>query len=41
MIIFTVLQGDARFLISNSKDQTIKLWDVRKFSPSVGVEVGE
>lgn len=31
-------KGDARFLISNSKDQTIKLWDVRKFSPSVGVE---
>lgn len=26
---------DARYLISNSKDQTIKLWDMRMFSPSV------
>lgn len=25
-------KGDGRHLISNSKDQTIKLWDVRKFS---------
>lgn len=27
-------KNDARYLISNSKDQTIKLWDMRKFSPS-------
>ena len=26
------MQGDGRYLISNSKDQTIKLWDMRKFS---------
>lgn len=26
-------KNDARYLISNSKDQTIKLWDMRKFSP--------
>nr|XP_022344745.1 DDB1- and CUL4-associated factor 11-like isoform X1 [Crassostrea virginica]XP_022344746.1 DDB1- and CUL4-associated factor 11-like isoform X1 [Crassostrea virginica] len=32
-------KGDARYLISNSKDQTIKLWDVRKFSALDGVEV--
>ncbi|XP_056009202.1 DDB1- and CUL4-associated factor 11-like isoform X3 [Ostrea edulis] len=31
-------KGDARYLLSNSKDQTIKLWDVRKFSPSEAVE---
>lgn len=30
-------QGDARYLISNSKDQSIKLWDVRKFSPKEGL----
>uniref|UniRef100_A0A3Q4I4M2 Ddb1 and cul4 associated factor 11 n=1 Tax=Neolamprologus brichardi TaxID=32507 RepID=A0A3Q4I4M2_NEOBR len=29
--------GDARYLISNSKDQSIKLWDVRKFSPKEGL----
>ncbi|XP_031619571.1 DDB1- and CUL4-associated factor 11 [Contarinia nasturtii] len=27
-------KNDARYLISNSKDQTIKLWDMRVFSPS-------
>lgn len=27
-------KNDARYLISNSKDQTIKLWDMRKFSSS-------
>lgn len=30
-------QGDARYLISNSKDQSIKLWDIRKFSPKEGL----
>jgi len=25
-------KGDGRYLISNSKDQTIKLWDMRKFA---------
>lgn len=25
-------KGDSRYLISNSKDQSIKLWDVRVFS---------
>ncbi|XP_070537289.1 DDB1- and CUL4-associated factor 11-like [Ptychodera flava] len=31
-------KGDSRHLISNSKDQTIKLWDLRKFSGSDCVE---
>ncbi|KAM9331611.1 DDB1- and CUL4-associated factor 11 isoform 2-T2 [Pholidichthys leucotaenia] len=36
-ITFIHSKGDARYLISNSKDQSIKLWDVRKFSPKEGV----
>lgn len=35
--LYVVLKGDARYLISNSKDQSIKLWDVRKFSPKEGL----
>ncbi|XP_035700053.1 DDB1- and CUL4-associated factor 11-like [Branchiostoma floridae] len=31
-------RGDNRFLISNSKDQTIKLWDIRKLSPAATVK---
>ncbi|ESO89788.1 hypothetical protein LOTGIDRAFT_124623, partial [Lottia gigantea] len=31
-------KGDARYLLSNSKDQTIKLWDIRSFSGNDGVE---
>uniref|UniRef100_A0A673XIP8 Ddb1 and cul4 associated factor 11 n=1 Tax=Salmo trutta TaxID=8032 RepID=A0A673XIP8_SALTR len=34
--LFT-LQGDARYLICNSKDQSIRLWDMRKFSPMEGL----
>uniref|UniRef100_H3AN30 DDB1 and CUL4 associated factor 11 n=1 Tax=Latimeria chalumnae TaxID=7897 RepID=H3AN30_LATCH len=38
-LLSTVLsRGDARYLISNSKDQTVKLWDIRKFSPREGLE---
>ncbi|XP_033331804.1 DDB1- and CUL4-associated factor 11 [Megalopta genalis] len=29
-------RGDGRYLITNSKDQTIKLWDVRAFSDLMG-----
>ncbi|XP_026093504.1 DDB1- and CUL4-associated factor 11-like [Carassius auratus] len=36
-ITFIHSKGDARYLISNSKDQTIKLWDVRKFSSKEGL----
>lgn len=31
-------RGDGRHLITNSKDQTIKLWDTRKFSKKQAVE---
>lgn len=27
-------RNDGRYIISNSKDQSIKLWDLRVFSPS-------
>lgn len=38
LLFFSFLfQGDARYLISNSKDQSIKLWDIRKFSPKEGL----
>ena len=33
------LQRDARYLVSNSKDQTVKLWDVRVFSSRETIEV--
>ncbi|XP_046880400.1 LOW QUALITY PROTEIN: DDB1- and CUL4-associated factor 11 [Hypomesus transpacificus] len=36
-ITFIHSKGDARYLISNSKDQSIKLWDVRRFSPREGL----
>ncbi len=31
-------KGDGRHLITNCKDQTIKLWDMRSFSPQIGFE---
>lgn len=31
-ITFIDSRGDGRYLISNGKDQSIKLWDVRKMS---------
>uniref|UniRef100_A0A8C6X833 DDB1 and CUL4 associated factor 11 n=1 Tax=Naja naja TaxID=35670 RepID=A0A8C6X833_NAJNA len=37
-ITFIDSKGDARYFISNSKDQTIKLWDIRKFSGQEGLE---
>ncbi|KAK6628672.1 hypothetical protein RUM43_002487 [Polyplax serrata] len=30
-------RGDGRHLLTNSKDQSIKLWDVRKFSSDTGI----
>ncbi|XP_069044177.1 DDB1- and CUL4-associated factor 11 isoform X2 [Lepisosteus oculatus] len=36
-ITFIHSKGDGRYLISNSKDQSIKLWDVRRFSPKEGL----
>lgn len=35
-ITFIDSRGDGRHLISNSKDQSIKLWDVRRFSQQDG-----
>lgn len=29
---------DTRYLISNSKDQSIKLWDMRRFSDEATIE---
>ena len=37
--ILILIQGDGRYLISNSKDQTIKLWDMRKFASKDSVRV--
>lgn len=37
-ITFLHSKGDARYLISNSKDQTIKLWDIRRPSGREGLE---
>lgn len=37
-ITFIDSRGDGRYLLSNSKDQSIKLWDVRKFSSSAAAE---
>jgi len=37
-ITYIDAKGDSRYLITNSKDQSIKLWDVRKFSPREGME---
>lgn len=31
-------RGDGMHLITNSKDQSIKLWDIRKLSSNIGVE---
>lgn len=33
-ITFIDSRGDGRYLISNGKDQAIKLWDIRKMSPN-------
>lgn len=33
-ITFIDSKGDGRYFISNSKDQSIKLWDIRKMSSS-------
>ena len=31
-------RGDGRHLITNSKDQSIKLWDIRRFSSPAAIE---
>jgi len=37
-ITFVDSKGDGRYLISNGKDQTLKLWDIRRFGSQDGVE---
>lgn len=37
-VTFIDSKGDGRYLISNSKDQSIKLWDVRHFASAEGIE---
>ena len=37
-LTFVSPKGDGRYLVTNSKDQTIKLWDLRKFSGRAAVE---
>lgn len=37
-ITFVDSKNDARYLITNSKDQTIKLWDMRAFSSKEGIQ---
>lgn len=37
-ITFVEPRGDGRHLLTNSKDQSIKLWDVRKFSSHEGLK---
>lgn len=37
-ITYICPRGDSRYLISNSKDQSIKLWDVRVFSSQSAVQ---
>merc|ERR1719471_2641751 len=39
-IAYLSSKGDGRYLISNSKDQSIKLWDLRKFSDTETVMDG-
>ncbi|KAF5462574.1 hypothetical protein F2P56_018565 [Juglans regia] len=39
-ITFIDSRGDGRYLISNGKDQTIKLWDIRRMSSSVTCNSG-
>lgn len=37
-VTFIDARGDGRYLISNGKDQTLKLWDVRRFGSQEGME---
>ncbi|KAL5097232.1 hypothetical protein RYX36_001559 [Vicia faba] len=39
-ITFINSRGDGRYLISNGKDQTTKLWDIRKMSSNAAMNLG-
>ena len=34
-------KGDARYLITNSKDQSVKLWDIRRLASREGIEAAK
>jgi WD repeat-containing protein 23 len=36
-ITFIDSRGDDKYFLSNSKDQTIKVWDIRHFSTETGI----
>jgi hypothetical protein len=36
-LTFIDAKSDGRYIITNSKDQSVKLWDLRKFSPPEGI----
>ncbi|KAH9610613.1 hypothetical protein KSS87_009858 [Heliosperma pusillum] len=40
-ITFIDSRGDGRYFISNGKDQTIKLWDIRKMSSNTNASTGQ
>ena len=40
-ITYVATRGDGRHLITNSKDQTVKLWDIRRVSDREAVEGGK
>ncbi|KAI6182621.1 Transcription initiation factor IIE subunit alpha [Aphelenchoides bicaudatus] len=37
-LLFIDSRGDDRYFLSNSKDQTIKVWDIRHFATEEGIE---
>ena len=39
-LVYITSKGDGRYLASNSKDQSIKLWDLRRFSDTDDIQEG-
>ena len=38
-LLIRISQGDARYFLSNSKDQSMKLWDIRLMSSHAAIDV--